>query len=169
MPGKSLTAQQNERVRAGIRELLGQHGGNQTAVAPLIGVEQATLSRFLSGVHGTSSHVALRVAQLLGRDPLEFLDPARRSGTIARVPAVDPRFPSRAKAEAAAKLLDCTDEDIRAAIDAHDTSEDPGDVYWVTEFLRARDKRRRREGAPPQSQTSSRSAPPTRRTGTPRS
>lgn len=151
MPGKSLTAQQNERVRAGVRELLKMRGDNQTAVAPLIGVEQATLSRFLSGVHGTSSHVALRVAQLLGRDPLEFLDPSRRPAVAPKITPVDPRYPSRAKAEMAARVLDCSDEDIQSAIDAHDSSDDPGDVYWVTEFLRARDKRRRREVAPPKS------------------
>lgn len=171
MVGKSLTSQQNERVRAAVRELLAMHDNNQTKVAPLLGVEKATLSRFLSGVHGTSSHVAMRVASLLGRNPLELLDPTSKSGVIPRVPAVDPAFPSRAKAEMAARIMECAEEDIRSAIASHEGAEDPGDVYWITEFLRARDRRRRREAAqqPPESvHRPTTTGPKTRRTGSPR-
>lgn len=143
--GKSLTSQQNERVRAAVRELLALHGGSQTKVAPLIGVEQATLSRFLSGVQGTSSHVAMRVASLLGKNPLELLDPTSKSGVVPRS-SVDPEYPSRAKAEVAARVMDCSEEDIRGAIAAH-VGPDPGDIYWILEFLRARDRRRWAEAA----------------------
>jgi transcriptional regulator with XRE-family HTH domain len=172
--GKSLTSQQNERVRAAVRQLLELHGGSQTRVAPLIGVEQATLSRFMSGVQGTSSHVAMRVASILGLNPLDLLDPTSKSGVIPRVSTVDPAYPSRAKAEVAARVMDCSEDDIRGAIAAH-VGPDPGDIYWINEFLRARDRRRWAEDAkhPPHSGDRPTGGddnphPKTRRTGSPR-
>ncbi|MCC6552932.1 MAG: helix-turn-helix transcriptional regulator [Polyangiaceae bacterium] len=169
--GKSLTPEQNARVREAVRKLLQQNDNSQTKVAPLLGVEQATLSRFVSGQQGTSLHVAWKVAEFLHIDPLELIDPHQAVlSARGRSATHDPRFPSRPAAEAAARILGCTDEDVLEAVEAHDSAVDPGDVYWVNEFLRARDRRRRRgvHASPASSETpveTPRSHPRTRRAG----
>lgn len=141
--GKSLTDAQNERVRAAVK-ILRPRFSSQKDLAERLGIDGATLSRFLAGSLGTSIHVATIVAELMGVDVITLLDPSARPAQGIAV-SDDPAFPSRSRAEVAARVLDCSDDDIRAAIEAHDIPEDPGDVYWITEFLRARDRRRRRE------------------------
>ena len=140
--GRALTTEQNERAREWLRELLHDHDGSQTKVAKLLGISGATVSRIRSGAMGTSVHLVLAMAQLLGRDPGDALSP---EVTPSRVRAVvsDPRYPSSLAAQQAAQLLGCDPEDIRVSMEQHGSEEDPGDTYWINEFLRARDRRRR--------------------------
>ncbi len=70
--GKSLTEEQNERVRALVRELLDRYE-SQTDLAPLLQVSQPTLSAFLGGRQGTSFHTARLAADLAKRDVMEVL------------------------------------------------------------------------------------------------
>ena len=142
--GKTLDPGQNERVVAAIRRLLDAHEGKQVRLAPLLKIKQPHLSRILSGEGGTSYRIAVRVAELSGLDVQDLLTGGGGSPSPRAAPP-DPRYPSRARAELAARLLDCSDEDIRRAIAVHDTADDSGDAYWIGEFLRQRDRRRRRD------------------------
>jgi transcriptional regulator with XRE-family HTH domain len=85
---KALTPEQNERLRDAVRDLLRRHDGNQTVLAPKLGVSQSTLSGFIGGRQGTSYAVAGRVADLLRVDERELLHgraplAARDNRTIA--------------------------------------------------------------------------------------
>jgi len=73
MSSKGLTPEQNERVRKLVRDLLRQHDGNQTVLAPKLGLTQPTLSSFLSGRSGTSYGVIEHLAKLLHMDEREVL------------------------------------------------------------------------------------------------
>lgn len=73
MSSKGLTPEQNERVRRLVRDLLREHDDNQTALAPKLGITQATLSSFLSGRSGSSYAVVEQLAKLLHMDEREVL------------------------------------------------------------------------------------------------
>jgi len=146
-----LTPEQNERARSWLLELLAQHKDSQGDVAKLLGVSPPTVSRLRSGTLGTSVRVIQRMAKLLGRDVGEVLDPA--SAPALRVIAPDARYPSSFAAQRAALVMGCAPEDIRAAIRSHGVDDDPGDSYWIAEFVRERDRRRRRELTPSASPT----------------
>jgi transcriptional regulator with XRE-family HTH domain len=64
--GKSLTTEQNDRVRAAVRELLPAHDGVITALAKALGITQAGLSSFLSGRTGAGMQLAQAVARAKG-------------------------------------------------------------------------------------------------------
>lgn len=150
MVGKALSDDQNKRAREWLEDLLALHHGQQTKVAELLETSQATISRIRHGKLGTSVHLVQRIAAQLGRDPAEVLGleappPPPPASAVSLIN--DPRFPSSHNAQQAALLMGCTVEDLKAAYAAHDTPEDPGDVYWINEFLRARDRRARRERA----------------------
>jgi transcriptional regulator with XRE-family HTH domain len=66
---KSLTAEENERVIAAVRELLQQHGGSQSKLAPVLRIKQPTLSAMLGGKHQAGWPLARRVAELMGVTP----------------------------------------------------------------------------------------------------
>jgi transcriptional regulator with XRE-family HTH domain len=73
MPGKPLTAEQNECVRAHLRDLLKMRNGSQSEVARELGVSQPTISSVLSGRQGAGYYLVERIAKALGRDEREVL------------------------------------------------------------------------------------------------
>jgi len=80
----ALTPAQNERVREHVRELLRQHGNNQSLLAPKLGMRQSGVSGFLSGRAGTTYIVVQRVAKLLKVPEWEVLgDPPPRVARAA--------------------------------------------------------------------------------------
>lgn len=100
--GRSLTDDENERVRAAVRTLLAKHDDNQSVLAPKIGYKQPSLSSFLQGRNGAGYKVARKVADLIGL-PLDQL----LSGKTARQLAM-PRFdtlPGWAEAVAQARAI----------------------------------------------------------------
>lgn len=68
---RDLTPEQNERVRALVRDLLRDH--TQTSLGPLLGLRQNSLSNFLSGRGGTSFSTARRAADLAKVDVDDLL------------------------------------------------------------------------------------------------
>jgi plasmid maintenance system antidote protein VapI len=102
MPKKSYLGHgQNARLRAIIRSELLTRVPTQLHLAPLLGMPQGNLSRFLDGKVGVGAPVALRVAFLLNRS----LDDVLGIGTADTLS--DPeehRYPSRLLAARAAYL-----------------------------------------------------------------
>jgi transcriptional regulator with XRE-family HTH domain len=88
----SLSDEQNERVRkiAGrlFREKFGENGSE---MARELGIRQPTVSRFLSGIAGTSLEVAGRICELAGEDPFTVLGLRRLGGGSSS--QVGPRAP----------------------------------------------------------------------------
>lgn len=72
--GKSLTPEQNARVREAVRELLPRHGSVITALAKALGITQAGLSSFLSGRTGAGLQLATAVARAEGVSLNALLD-----------------------------------------------------------------------------------------------
>ncbi len=70
---RSLEIDENARVLVVVRQLLAEHRGNQTALAPKLGIKQPTLSGMLSGRARTSYNVALKAAKLAGIKSIETL------------------------------------------------------------------------------------------------
>ena len=63
--GKSLTDDENQRLRVVVREkLMPLYGNNQTTAGPAIGLTQSALSRFLKG-EGTSIETAKQLSALI--------------------------------------------------------------------------------------------------------
>ncbi|MCC6551409.1 MAG: helix-turn-helix transcriptional regulator [Polyangiaceae bacterium] len=145
--GAALSEAQNERARAWLLELIAQHDNNQGEVAKLLGVSHPTVSRMRSGAMGTSLRVVQRMARLLGRNAAEVLEPGLVQPLNVRVVVDDSRYPSSRTAQQAALIMGCERADIEAAVAKHGGDDDPGDVYWIVEFLRERDRRQRRERA----------------------
>lgn len=108
--GKSLSDDENRRVREAVRRLLETHGGNQSRLAPLLGIKQGTLSAFLREKHGAGYGLARRVAKLLETDVQVLLghEPEAEGSHVE----YDERYPNRAKAAAAARALGYSDEAI---------------------------------------------------------
>ena len=89
MSRKSLSDEQNERLRVYVRELLKRQGGSQSELVLRLGLSQPAISAFLSGRQGTSYRVAERVATLLKLDVRDVLHGAR--DLAATLAATDPR------------------------------------------------------------------------------
>jgi hypothetical protein len=130
MPSKSthLTDQQNDRLRAIIKSELCNRVPRQLHLAPLLGMPQGNLSRFLDGHVGVSAAIALRVAFLLNRPVEDILG-------IEQVPDLtDPqeqRYPSRILAARAAYLDGVPLANIRAVLSASLRYDgDPGAHWW---------------------------------------
>lgn len=68
---RDLTPEQNEHVRALVRQLLREH--TQTSLGPKIGLKQNSLSNFLSGGSGTSFSTARRAAAMAKVDVEDLL------------------------------------------------------------------------------------------------
>jgi len=68
---RDLSLQQNEYVRALVRELLRET--TQSALAPRLGLKQNSLSAFVTGTGGTSFAVARRAAEMAGLDVEDVL------------------------------------------------------------------------------------------------
>ncbi len=66
--GKSLTPEQNQRVRDVVRELLAlpKYGGNVTALSRDLGISQAGLSSFLSARTGAGMQLATALSRMKG-------------------------------------------------------------------------------------------------------
>lgn len=131
--GKSLTREQNDRLREHMRELLRRHDGNQSALAPKLGVTQSTISAFTArdSRQGSSLNVAMRVAELLGKDVNEVLGLPMAA---KRVVDLDDRYPNRAEAIAIARRDGFAEEAIAAVQgDRGKSTED----QLVTEWLMA--------------------------------
>lgn len=75
MAGKSLTPEQNERVKKIIRRLFDSGQWNQTQLGVELGIDQTTVSTLLDprSDRGTSFHVAILAAKLAHEDPSEIL------------------------------------------------------------------------------------------------
>lgn len=122
---KALTPAQNDAVREWTRELLKQYEGNQTLLAPKLGLSQPTLSSFLNGRSGTSYGTVERLAKLLGKSEQEIL--GKRGGSTA------PRHDRRALAAELAREDGVLEEAIASVLDQ---PPQPGDeklstVRWV--------------------------------------
>ncbi len=63
--GKSLSPEQNARVREAVRALLPRYDDNITALARQLGISQAGLSSFLSGRTGAGFQLGTAVARML--------------------------------------------------------------------------------------------------------
>lgn len=107
--GKSLSKDENRRVRAAVQQLLTEHGDNQSRLAPLLGIRQGTLSAFLREKHGAGFGLARRVARLMGIEVQELLG----GGPSDAVIEYDERYPNRGRAATAAQALGYSEEAIR--------------------------------------------------------
>jgi hypothetical protein len=101
-----LTKAQNARLREIARGLLNdRYDGVGTKLADALEVSQPTLSRFLSGVHGTTDDLAHRVLSLAGLDGSALgLDAPPDSGRRANCLQLS-QLPGWESAEAAARRL----------------------------------------------------------------
>jgi hypothetical protein len=129
MPKKSYLGHgQNARLRAIIRSELLTRVPTQLHLAPLLGMPQGNLSRFLDGKVGVGAPVALRVAFLLNRS----LDDVLGIGTADTLS--DPeehRYPSRLLAARAAYLDGVPVEQIRSVLSSSlRYDQDPGAQWW---------------------------------------
>lgn len=73
MAAKGLSQEQNERVRAIVRELLKAEDQNQVQLAKKLGVTQSAISSFISGRQGTSYVLVERIAKLANKSEWEIL------------------------------------------------------------------------------------------------
>jgi transcriptional regulator with XRE-family HTH domain len=73
MSRKSLTDEQNERLREHVRGLLKRYNGNQSELAPRLGMSQPAISAFLARRQGTSYRLVERLAVLLKMDERDVL------------------------------------------------------------------------------------------------
>ena len=125
---KNLTDQQNARLRSIVKRELCSRIPAQLHLAPLIGITQASLSRFLDGQTGLGAAVALRIAFLLGRTVEDVLGLEKDAGFV------DPqeeRYPSRLLTARAAYLDGCPIANIRAALATSLRFDgDPGPRWW---------------------------------------
>ncbi len=88
MKRRDLSPEQNDRVRALLRALVGTYG-SETALAKALEVKQPTISSVLSGRHGTSWGLLHRVAKLAGVPPAELLgEPVDEVAPVAHSPGL---------------------------------------------------------------------------------
>lgn len=109
---RSLTPEQNERIRAAINADLVPRYGDQTALAGPLGVSQSAISGFLKGRQGTSYLVARRAAALLGMPLDALLD----GGTVATPMLISPDAWAKLR-EPALALVDIPAADREAFVD----------------------------------------------------
>lgn len=130
MPQKSqLGHDQNVRLRSIVRSELLPRVPAQLHLAPLLGMHQGNLSRFLDGKVGVGAAIAFRIAFLLARSLDDVL------GVNSAETLTDPeeqRYPSRILAARSAYLDGVPIEQIRFVLSSslrHD--EDPGAQWWL--------------------------------------
>lgn len=97
--GKSLRDDQNERVRAIVRELVAKEfAGNATAAARALGVRQSLVSEFLSGargagpklINGIAEHTGRSIDDLYGRRVVQVADGHRAMQRLGDRPDFQP-------------------------------------------------------------------------------
>lgn len=113
MAKRDLNAEENERLRGVVRELLRQHDGNQSELAPLLGITQPALSGFLSNRQGTSWAVARRAAEMAGKNLIEMVTGEPQSSK----PLPGDTHPNLTKAAAAARILGLSDRAINVVFE----------------------------------------------------
>jgi plasmid maintenance system antidote protein VapI len=130
MPQKSqLGHDQNVRLRAIVKSELLPRVPAQLHLAPLLGMHQGNLSRFLDGKVGVGAAIAFRIAFLLARSLDDVL------GVNSAETLSDPeekRYPSRILAARSAYLDGVPIEQIRSVLSASlRYEEDPGAQWWL--------------------------------------
>lgn len=132
--GKSLTDEENRRVREGIVELLRRPEMNQSKLAPLLGLTQSAVAGIRSGRQGSSYPVALAVARLLGKRPGELLDIPPEQATapvLGEHPDDHPNVNRARRMLAAGGFLD----ELAAIADFPKSAGfDPPSPWWVIEY-----------------------------------
>jgi plasmid maintenance system antidote protein VapI len=125
----SLGQQQNARLRTLVRDELLARVPKQLHLAPLLGMHQGNLSRFLDGKVGVQATVALRIAFLLNRSLDDVLG---ASSETVLTDAEEARYPSRILAARAAYLDGVPVEQIKAVLSSTlRYDEDPGAQWWL--------------------------------------
>jgi hypothetical protein len=125
----SLGHAQNVRLRTLIREELLTRIPKQLHLAPLLGMNQGNLSRFLDAKVGVQAAVAMRVAFLLDR-PIEDVLGATSAAVLND--EEEARYPSRILAARAAYLDGVPLEQIKAVLSSTlRFEEDPGAQWWL--------------------------------------
>jgi hypothetical protein len=128
-PKTNLSPEQNTRLRTIVKDELLSRVPKQLHLAPLLGVPQGNLSRFLDGDTGAGASLAIRVAFLLNRSLEDVLG---ISGVPALVDDQERRYPSRILAARAAYLDGVPLEHIHAVLATSLRSDgDPGAKWWI--------------------------------------
>lgn len=125
----SLGHEQNARLRTLVRKELLARVPTQLHLAPLLGMHQGNLSRFLDGKVGVQAAVAFRVAFLLNRSLDDVLGTS--SADVLNDPEEE-RYPSRILAARAAYLDGVPTEQIKAVLSSTLRFDaDPGAQWWL--------------------------------------
>ena len=132
-PGRpTLTPQEAARAHEMIgRTLATRYNSNQSAFARDLGIKQPSLYRLISGEANPSRRTLQRLAVIVGiKHYEEILSGAASAGPPA---PIDPRFPSKNRAVAAAEALELPDAAVRRMLDERPTAlaVDPGARYWL--------------------------------------
>jgi plasmid maintenance system antidote protein VapI len=130
MPKKSdLGHAQNVRLRAVVKSELLNRIPTQLHLAPLLGMHQGNLSRFLDGKVGVGAIVAIRIAFLLNR-PLDEVLGIDSTATLSD--SEEDRYPSRILAARSAYLDGVPLEQIQSVLGSSlKYDEDPGAQWWL--------------------------------------
>lgn len=134
----ALTAEQDERVRDLLRELVAKDG-SQSKTAKRIGYNQAVLSAYLGGKHRAGLPFALAIIEASGLQIWDVLDvPA------PPLPVEPDRYPNRGKAVVAARVVELSGDAIAVvqALSLREGEADPPARWWLEQILRAEDARR---------------------------
>ena len=125
---RDLSDEQNEKLRAVVKEHLCTLVPKQLHLSKLLAVSQGNLSSFLDGRKGGSAALALRVAFLLDRPVEEILGVRRMPGLIDDN---GKRYPTRILAARAAFLDGVDLRRIQASLSASLSPKgDPGADAW---------------------------------------
>jgi transcriptional regulator with XRE-family HTH domain len=125
---RDLSNEQNERLRATVKQQLCSLVPKQRHLSRLLGVSQGNVSDFLDGKKGGSAALALRVAFLLDRPVEEILGVRRVPGLIDDN---GKRYPTRILAARAAYLDGIDLRRIQAALSSTLLDKgDPGADAW---------------------------------------
>lgn len=125
----SLGQAQNARLRTLVHNELLARVPKQLHLAPLLGMHQGNLSRFLDGKVGVQAGVAFRIAFLLNRT----LDDVLGTGSeTVLTDAEEGRYPSRILAARSAYLDGVPIDQIKAVLSSTlRYDEDPGAQWWL--------------------------------------
>lgn len=124
-----LDAGQNARLRSIVRNELLTRVPTQLHLAPLLGMHQGNLSRFLDGKVGVGAAIALRIAFLLNRSLDDVLG---INSAESLIDAEEHRYPSRILAARSAYLDGVPVEQIRSVLSSSlRYNEDPGAQWWL--------------------------------------
>ena len=125
----SLGHGQNARLRALIRSELLARVPTQLHLAPLLGMHQGNLSRFLDGKVGVGASIAFRIAFLLDRSVDDVLG---TDSAAVLTDAEEQRYPSRILAARSAYLDGVPLQQIKSVlISKLRYDEDPGAQWWL--------------------------------------